>query len=92
MNSLTSLNVMFVWHSASVEAAAGSITMVVISAVYYFTLKDISCGASLRKLSEFRDIAMIRSIPHFSSPPRLKESRVDLPKKPVPPITKSVGI
>jgi len=37
-------------------------------------------------------MAMTRSTPHFSNPPRLKQSRIDLPKKPVPPMTRSVDI
>lgn len=71
-------------------SAAGRVAVVVISAEYNFTLEEMSCGASLRRLSAFRDIAMTRSIPHCSSAPRLKESRIDLPKKPVPPMTRSV--
>jgi len=44
-------------------------------------------------LSAFHDIAMTHSIPHFQSKSRLKKStRMDLPKKPVPPMTKSVDM
>ena len=71
-------------------SAKGRVVVAVISAEYNSILEEMSCGASLRRLSAFRDMAITRSIPHFSSPPRLKQSRMDLPKKPVPPMTRSV--
>jgi hypothetical protein len=53
-------------------------------------LRKTSCYQKIQQIEPY--MAVIRSIHYLLSAPRLKESRMDLPKKPVPPMTKSVGI
>jgi hypothetical protein len=53
-------------------------------------LRNTSCYQKIQQIEP--DVAVIQSIHYLLSAPRLNESKIDLPKNPVPPMTKSVAI